>query len=87
MRSEYLKEGFMKNIWTCYRNRMLENRKEQRVEGHIATGRYCNNWKIPPTMTDVERTQNHRMPKQNATVALEGTTKRGKDGEMKYKGT
>jgi len=21
---------------------MLENRKEQRVEGHIATGRYCN---------------------------------------------
>jgi hypothetical protein len=36
-------------------------------------------------VTDVGRTQNHGRPKQIATAAIEGTTKRGKDGEMKYK--
>ena len=66
---------------------MLENEKEQRVKGHNATGRYCNNCTIPPTKKNVERTQNHGMPKQNATAAMEGTTKKGKDGEIKYKGT
>jgi hypothetical protein len=77
----------MKNIWTCYRNRMLENKKEQRVKGHNATGRYCNNYTLPPTKKNVERKENHRKPKQIATATMEGTTKKGKDGEMKYKGT
>jgi len=66
---------------------MLENKKQQRVEGQIATGRYCSNCKMPAAVTDVKRTQNHRMPKQIATATMQGTRKRGKDGEMKYKGT
>jgi hypothetical protein len=46
-----------------------------------------HNFKIPPTKTDVERTQNHRMPKKTAKATMEGTTKRREDGEMIYKGT